>query len=81
MIPERGVVLVVTDEHGCEVCFGFFKFPEKVIDIHGAVLADTGLEGRWWFRDFVDSPDPRFRIIVSHFEKTGYAQKVRDEFV
>ena len=80
LIPERGVVLVVTDEHGCEVCFGFFKFPDHVIDIHGAILADTGLEGRWWFRDFVDSPDPRFRTIVNHFERAGYAKNVRDEF-
>jgi hypothetical protein len=79
--PERGIVLVVTDEHGCEASFGFFKFPEHVIDIHGAILADTGLEGRWWFRDFVDSPDPRFRTIVNHFERAGFAQRVKDEFV
>lgn len=78
--PEHGVVLIVTDEQGCEASFGFFKFPEHVIDIHGAILADTGLEGRWWFRDFVDSPDPRFRSIVSLFEKAGYGQKVKDEF-
>ena len=65
--PQHGVVLVVTDEHGCEACFGFFKFPEHVIDIHGTVLADTGLEGQWWFRDFVNSPDPRYREIVNRF--------------
>lgn len=81
LIPERGVVLVVTDEQGCEASFGFFKFPEHVIDMHGAVLADTGLECRWWFRDFVDSPDPRFRDIVNRFERAGYVENVRDEFV
>ena len=27
LFPEHGVVLVVTDERGCEACFGFFKFP------------------------------------------------------
>ena len=79
LIPEHGVVLVVTDERGCEACFGFFKFPEHVIDIHGSILADTALDGRWWFRDFVDSPDPRFRTLVGHFEAAGYAQKVKDE--
>ena len=80
LIPEHGVVLVVTDERGCEACFGFFKFPEHVIDIHGSPLADSGLEGRWWFRDFADSPDPRFRALVGHFETAGYTKKVKDDF-
>jgi hypothetical protein len=79
LIPQRGVVLVLTDAQGCEACFGFFKFPERVIDIHGSTLADTGLEGRWWFRDFVDSPDPRYREIVKRFEEAGYAKQVKDE--
>ena len=26
LVPQHGVVLVVTDEQGCETCFGFFKF-------------------------------------------------------
>ncbi len=80
LIPQRGVVLVVTDENGCEACFGFFKFPRHVIDIHGAILADTGLNGRWWFRDFVNSPDPRYREIVSRFKTAGFATLVKDEF-
>ena len=80
LFPQHGVVLVATDERGCEACFGFFKFPEHITDIHGAILADTGLEGRWWFRDFVDSPDPRFRALVGHFERAGYTKHVRDEF-
>jgi len=80
LIPEHGAVLVLTDGRGCESCFGFFKFPEHVVDIHGAVLADTGLAGRWWFRDFVDSPDPRYREIVSRFEAAGYAKRGTDEF-
>ncbi len=80
LFPQHGVVLVATDERGCEACFGFFQFPEHILDIHGVVLADTGLEGRWWFRDFVDSPDPRFRALVGHFEAAGYAKKIKDEF-
>ncbi len=81
LIPEHGVVLVVTDAQGCEACFGFFKFPELVIDIHGSILADTGLKSRWWFRDFVDSPDPRYREIVQQFKAAGYAKRVKDEYV
>ena len=80
LFPQHGVVLVVTDKRGCEACFGFFKFPEHVIDIHGSPLADTGLEGRWWFRDFLDSPDPRYRAIVARFQERGFVRVVKDEF-
>jgi len=80
LIPKQGVILVVTDERGCEACFGFFQFPEHVIDIHGAILGDTALEGRWWFRDFVDSPDARYRELVQRFDAAGYAKRVKDEF-
>jgi hypothetical protein len=80
LFPKHGVVLVVTDERGCEACFGFFRFPEHVIDIHGAILADTELGGRWWFRDFVDSSDPRYRAIVAKFNERGFARSVTDEF-
>ena len=80
LFPEHGVVLVVTDECGCEVCFGFFKFPEHVTDMNGAILADTGLQGRWWFRDFVDSPDPRYRAIVAKFQERKFVRSMKDEY-
>ena len=80
VIPEHGVILVVTDERGCESCFGLFKFPERIVGINGGVLANTGLDGRWWFRDFVDSPDPRYRRIVQRFADAGYTASVSDEF-
>ncbi len=81
VIPTHGVVFVVTDGRGCESCFGFFKFQEHIADIHGEILAETGLNGRWWFRDFVDSPDPRYRQIVQRFADAGFAAAVKDEFV
>lgn len=80
LIPEQGVVLVIADERGCESCFGFFRYPEQVVDIHGRTLAESGLEGRWAFRDFVDSPDPRYRQLVEQFQAAGHAEQVRDEF-
>lgn len=80
LFPKRAVVLVVTDERGYETCFGFFQFPEHICDIHGVVLANTHLHGRWWFRDFVDSPDPRYRAIVKRFEERGFVQSVKDDF-
>ena len=33
-----------------KVCFGCPNSRSHVIDIHGAILAGTGLEGRWWFQ-------------------------------
>lgn len=81
VIPTHGVVLVVTDERGGESCFGFFRFPERIMNIHGEILAETGVGDRWWFRDFVDSPDRRYRQIVQRFSDAGYAGAVKDEFV
>lgn len=80
LLASHGVLLVLTDEQGCEVCFGFFQFPEHVLDIHGATLAASGLGGCWWFRDFVDSPDPRYRTIVAKFSERGFVRSVNDEF-
>lgn len=80
LIPEHGVVLVVTDERGCESCFGFFKYPEQVIDIHNRTLAESCLKGSWAFRDFVDSPEPRYRKIVEEFRAAGYVKSLKDEF-
>ena len=80
LLPTRGVVLVVTDERGCETAFGFFQYAETVKDIHGRTLAETGLAGRWHFKEFVDSPDPRFREIVRLFAEGGFLEREKDEF-
>jgi hypothetical protein len=80
VIPEQGVVLVVTDERACETIFGFFRFPAVLKDINGAALVSTGLGDRWIFRDFIDSPDPRFRELVKHFAQAGYVDSENDEF-
>ena len=80
VIPARAVVLIVTDEYHCETIFGFFKYPEDVLDIHGKAIARIGLRNRWISRDFVDSPDPRFRKIVRRFADAGYLESEKDEF-
>ena len=80
VFPEHGVVLVVMDERGCETCFGFFRFPQHILDIHGNVLAKIGLDGAWSFRDFVDSPDARFRRLVQRFAMGGFLKSEKDEF-
>jgi len=80
LLPTNGVVLVVTDEQGCETLFGFFQYPERVKDVHGHTLAETGLAGRWHLSQFVDSPDTRFREIVRLFTKAGFLESEKDEF-
>lgn len=80
LLPTRGVVLVVTDQHACETAFGFFQYAETVKDIHGRTLAETGLTGRWHCSQFVDSPDPRFREIVRMFDEAGFLESEKDEF-
>jgi hypothetical protein len=80
LIPERGVVLVVTDEHQCETVFGFLQYPGQVTDIYGAVLAESEVEKAWVFRNFVDTPDPRYRQIVEKFRERGFVQKENDEY-
>lgn len=81
LVPERGIVLVVTDERHCEACFGFLQFADRVSDIHGQVLAETSFGKQWVFRDFVDSPDTRYRQIVKRFAEAGYVTKERDEYI
>ena len=60
--------------------FGFLQFPERVIDVHGGILAESGLGKAWAFRDFINSPDPRYRTIVAKFQERGFVRSVRDEF-
>jgi hypothetical protein len=79
--PLRGVVLVVTDETGCETIFGFFQFPEIVHDTKRKVAAETGLKGRWLFQDSVKSSDKRFREIVHLFRDAGFVEEEVDEYV
>jgi hypothetical protein len=80
VIPEHGVVLVVTDERGCETCFGFFRYPAEILDVHGRGVITTELGDTWVYRDFVDSPDPRYRRLVEEFATAGYTKQVKDEF-
>ena len=80
VMPKSAVVLIVTDANGTEVCVGFFQFPEQIIDIHGKVIASTGMQGRWIQRDFVDSPDPRYRKLIRVFAESGFLESEEDEY-
>lgn len=80
VIPEKGVILVITDERGCETVFGFLFFPDSLTDMNGKELATLPSKGRWIFRDFVDGPDSRYRKIVGMFAKAGYLESEMDEF-
>jgi hypothetical protein len=79
-IPQAGVMLVVTNERGQESVFGFLRYPKEIKDMNGKVIASTGLGGRWFFRNYIDSPDPRYRQIVQRFKEAGYVESEEDEF-
>lgn len=79
VVPTRGVVLVTTDEQGLEACFGFLRYPERVHDEAGAIVAETNLNGAWRFQNAIQSPDPRYRRILEMFAAAGYVLEVRDE--
>jgi len=78
--PERAVILVVTDELGVETVFGFARYPVTLRDINGRALLSTNVGDKWQWQDFIDSPDPRYRKIISQFSKMGYLELERDEF-
>jgi hypothetical protein len=81
VIPEKGVILVVTDEHGCETAFGFLWYPDTLLDLNGKELAAMPHQGRWFFHDFVDTPDKRYRTIVKMFANEGYLESEKDEYM
>jgi hypothetical protein len=78
--PTRGVVLVVTNEQDQEACFGFMQYPETVRSTDGTTLAETGLAGGWAFQDFIQTPDPRYRVVVQMFADAGYLKNATDDF-
>ena len=80
VMPRRGVVLVVMDAQKCETVFGFFQFPATLKDLNGKDVVETGAGNRWTYRNFLDSPDPRYRQIVKRFTKAGYTEFEKDEF-
>ena len=80
LTPEEGVILVVTDERRCETCFGFLRYPERILDLNGNVLAETNAGPGWLFTDFVKSPDPRFRRIVARFRERGFVADEQDDY-
>jgi len=80
VIPNRGVVLVVTDVQKRETVFGFFQFPATLQDLNGKDVAMTHQGDRWTFQNFVNSPEPRFRRMVKRFAVAGYLDAEQDEF-
>ena len=43
LAPQRAVILVVTDERGCETVFGFARYPETLLDIQGRFIMETSV--------------------------------------
>lgn len=80
VLPEQAVVLVVTNEKHHETVFGFAVYPTTLNDINNRPLLGIPVGGRWYFSDFVQTPDPRYRKIVNRFAEAGYVESVSDGF-
>lgn len=80
IIPEKGVLLIITDEKGCETVFGFLWYPDVLLDANGKELATSPQNDRWFFQDFVDTPDRRYRDLVKMFAAAGYLESEKDEY-
>lgn len=81
LAPEHGVLLVVTNERGCEVVFGFFRYPHLLRDRTGREIMQVPGNGAWVSGDCIKSPDQRYRAIVRRFAAAGYLASELDEFV
>lgn len=81
LAPEHGVLLVATDERGCEVVFGFFRFPRVIRDRTGREIMPVPGNGAWVSGDCIKSPDQRFRAVVRRFAAAGYLASELDEFM
>lgn len=79
LAPEAGVLLVVTDERRCESVFGFYRYPQAIRTIDGRSFAGL-VSDRWWSGSSIDSPDPRYRVLVGKFREAGYLVSEHDEF-
>lgn len=80
VIPKRAVVLVVTDERGCELVLGFLQYPATLGDLNGRKVISTGIGREWVFEDFIKTPDPRIRELVKKFAQAGYLESEKDDF-
>ena len=81
LVPVRAITMVVTDESGCESSFGFMQFPDRLVDESGRTIMLLPTGNGWLFKDYIDSPDPRYRAIVREFEQAGYLVSSQDEFL
>lgn len=80
VIPKQAIALVLTDGSGTEVCLGFFRYPQLIVDASGRPIAETGLNGNWIQRDFLDTPDPRYRKLIRMFADAGFLESEHDEY-
>lgn len=80
ILPELAVVLVVTDERQMETVFAFARYSETLNDMNGRSLLKIPVGSRWYFSDFIKTPDPRYRKIVNRFAEAGYVESVSDDF-
>ena len=83
IFPVDGILLVVVNQAGLETTFGFLRFPKLIIgvDDHGTeIRIEYPVGPEWQFQQWVHSPDPRYRKLVSLFAAGGYLAVERDDY-
>ena len=83
IFPVDGIILVVVNHAGLETTFGFLRFPKLIIgvDDHGTeIRIEYPVGPEWQFQQWVHSPDPRYRKLVSLFAAGGYLAVERDDY-
>jgi len=80
VMPEHGVILVVTDARGIECVFGFLRYPRAIRDERANEIMKIELGGGWVFSEFLKSGDPRYRKIVKRFDEAGYLVLEQDDY-
>jgi hypothetical protein len=73
--PERAVLLELTDEEGYETRYGFAWYPAVLRDLQRQRLVKVPEGGQWFWRDYVQAPDPRFWKILRQFQEAGYLRE------
>jgi hypothetical protein len=60
--------------------FWFLSYPDELTDLNQIELAVVPHSGRWFFHNYVNTPDSRYRQIVKMFADAGFVKQEKDEY-
>lgn len=80
VVPEAGVLLILTDEQRQEIVFGFLSYPKVLLEQDSAEPIPVPTKGHWVFEQFLKSSDPRYRAIIRLFAAQGFLEHEMDDY-